>query len=233
VTASGTKLTGISSMATREVLADLAAAYRSASGIEVAIESVGGVDAARRIRAGESFDMAVLSDDVIGSLESESRVVPGTRVAVAASGVAVAVRAGAPLPDIGSGDAVRRALLEASGIGYSTGPSGTHLARLFERWGIAETIRSRIVQAPPGVAVATLVASGQVQIGFQQLSELIHKPGIHVVGVLPPEIQVTTLFSAGVCATSTQAEAARAWLAFIASPESEGAKRRHGMEPPA
>ena len=218
-------------MATREVLADLARSYRSKSGTVVTIESVGGVEAARRIRAGEAFDIAVLADEALVSLESEGRVVAGTRAGMAASGVAVAVRAGAPLPDIRTGDAVRKAVLEASSIGCSTGPSGVQLGRLFERWGIAEAISSRIVQAPPGVAVATLVASGQVEIGFQQLSELVHMPGIEVVGALPPEIQVTTIFSAGVCATSRHQEAARAWLSFIASLESGDAKRRHGMEP--
>ena len=218
-------------MATREVLADLARAYRSKSGTVVTIESVGGVEAARRIRAGEPFDIAILADEAMVSLESEGRVIAGTRAGMAASGVAVAVRAGAPLPDIRTGDAVRKAVLDASSIGYSTGPSGVHLARLFEGWGIADTIRSRVVQAPPGVPVGTLVASGQVEIGFQQLSELVHMAGIEVVGALPPGIQVTTIFSAGVCATSSQREGASAWLTFIASPENDEAKRRHGMEP--
>jgi len=226
-------LAAISSMATREVLAELAGLYRRTDGATVAIDSVGGVEAARRIRAGESFDVAVLADDAMASLESEGRVVAGTRIGIAQSGVAVAVRVGASLPDITTGESVRKAVLEASSVGYSTGPSGVALVHLFERWGIAAAIRSRIVQAPPGVAVATLVASGQVEIGFQQLSELVHKPDIQVVGTLPPEIQVTTLFSAGVCASSTRREAARAWLAFLASPENDGAKRRHGMEPPA
>ena len=226
-------IAAISSMATREVLAELAGLYRRKAGPGVAIESIGGVEAARRIRAGEPFDVAVLADEAMSALESEGRVVRGTRVAVATSGVAVAVRAGVAPPDIGTWDAVRKAILQASSIGYSTGPSGVHLARLFERWGIAEAIKSRTVQPPPGVPVASLVASGQVEIGFQQLSELVHQAGIDVVGTLPPEIQVTTTFSAGLCAKSTQHEAARAWLVFITSPQSDQVKRRHGMEPPS
>ena len=224
-------ITVISSMATREVLAELAAFYQSRAGTGVAIESVGGVEAAKRIRAGELFDVVVLADEAMASLESEGRVARGTRIAVAASGIAVAVRAGSALPDISGEDAVRKAVLEASSIGYSTGPSGVQLARLFEGWGIADTIRSRVMQAPPGVPVGTLVASGEVELGFQQLSELIHMPGIRVVGPLPAQIQVTTIFSGGVCATSSQCQAASAWLAFIASPEGDDAKRRHGMEP--
>ena len=223
---------GVSSMATREVLAELAGLYRR-EGKEVSLESIGGVDAVRRPRSGEAFDFAILADTAMTSLETAGRVVRGTRVAVATSGVAIAVRPGSAPPDIGSEAAVRAAILAASSIGYSSGPSGTHLVRLFERWGIAEAIRSRIVQPPPGVPVGTLVASGQVELGFQQLSELIHLPGIDVVGPLPPEIQATTTFSGGVCAASADPAAARAWLAFITSPGTDGPKRRHGMEPPA
>ena len=228
----GTRVSGVSSMATRELLAELAEAYRRDTASEVAIESIGGVEAARRIRAGEPFDFAVLADEAMASLESEGKVRGGTRIAVASSGVAVAVRAGSVAPGIASEAAVRDAVLNASSIGYSTGPSGVHIARLFERWGIAEAIGPRLVQAPPGVAVGGLVASGKVSLGFQQLSELVHLAGIHVVGTLPPEIQVTTIFSGGICATSAQRDVASAWLAFIASPGCADVKRRHGMEAP-
>ena len=148
--------------------------------------------------------------------------------------LAVAVPAGAVQPDIGTEAAVRNAVLAAQSIGYSTGPSGTHLARLFERWGIAATIAPRIVQAPPGVPVGTLIARGEVELGFQQSSELMHLGGIDVIGVLPPEIQVTTIFSAAICTIGTasaQREAARALLAFLASPDADSAKRANGMEP--
>ncbi len=105
------------------------------------------------------------------------------------------------------------------------------LTKLFERWGIAEEIKPRIVQAPPGVPVGTLVARGEVALGFQQLSELMHLEGIDVIGPMPEPIQITTTFSAGVCAGSAQAEAVRQMLAFMASPEAADAKRRNGMEP--
>ena len=140
-------ITCISSMATRAVLAQLAAAYRLQSGLEVMIESVGGVDAARRVQAGERFDLVVLAADVIDRLIASGHVVAGSRVDLVHSGVAVAVCAGAPHPDIGSQAALRSAVLAARYIGYSTGPSGVQLVRLFERWGISEQIKDR--HGPP------------------------------------------------------------------------------------
>jgi molybdate transport system substrate-binding protein len=225
------RITGISSMATRRVLAELAATYERQSGQPIDIVSVSGVDAARRVGDGEAFDFVVLAADVIEQLASNGRVHPESRTDLVRSAVAMAVAASATRPDVGTEAAVRDAVLRARGIGYSTGPSGVHLVRLFERWGIADTIAPRIVQAPAGVPVGTLVARGDVELGFQQLSELMHLPGIHVLGLLPPEIQVVTVFSAAVCTASNRAAAADALLAFLASPDADAVKRRHGMEP--
>jgi len=218
-------------MATRLLLAELSSAFEHRSGTRVAIESVGGVDAARRVQAGEAFDVVVLAADAIDQLVAAGRVVAGSKVDLAHSGVSVAVRAGAPRPDIASEEAVRRAVLAAPTLGLSTGPSGVQLSRLFERWGIAEAMAPRLVQAPPGVPVGALVARGDVALGFQQRSELMHQDGIDVVGPLPPSIQITTTFSAGVCAASTRPDAARALLDFMASPATADAKRRQGMDP--
>ena len=218
-------------MATRQLLADLLAAFEAGGGAHAEIESVGGVDALRRVQAGEAFDLVVLASDAIDQLIGTGRVVPGSKIDLARSGVAVAVRAGAAQPDIGSEDALRRAVLAARSVGYSTGPSGVALVKLFERWGIAERIRERIVQAPPGVPVGALVAGGEVELGFQQLSELMHLQGIIVVGPLPRDVQITTVFSAGVCSASMQADALRPLFEFMASARSEAVKRRQGMEP--
>lgn len=226
-----TEIKSISSMATRQLLNELIADYTARSGVKVAMESVGGVDAAKRVQAGEAFDVVVLASDAIDKLIAAGRVTAGSKADLVRSGVAVAVRAGAPRPDIGSEAALRRAVLDAQSLSYSTGPSGVALAALFERWGIAEEVRPKIVQAPPGVPVGSLVAKGEVALGFQQLSELIHLEGIDLLGPLPAEIQIVTTFSAGICAASTQPEAARALLDAMTAPEADEAKRRQGMEP--
>jgi molybdate transport system substrate-binding protein len=225
------RLTGISSMATRALLADLAAAWRQQGGMEVGFESVGGVDAARRVEAGESFDLVVLAADAIDKLAASGRAVAGSRVDLVRSGVAVAVRTGAPRPDIGSEAALRQALLAARSVGYSTGPSGVALLQLFERWGLAEALRERIVQAPPGVPVGALVARGEVELGFQQRSELMHLQGIDLIGELPAGARIVTIFSAALCTASTQPGVVRELLAFLQSPQTAALKRRHGMEP--
>jgi len=222
-------LRGISSMATRELLADLIGVFQARTGITVSMESMGGLDVARRVTAGEAFDLVVLASDAIDTLMAAGHLLAGSRVDLVHSGVAVAVQAGAPRPDIGSADAVRRAVLAARTISYSTGPSGVALAKRFVQWGIADQIQDRIVQAPVGVPVGTLVASGAVELGFQQLSELIHIEGIAVLGPLPPEIQITTTFSGAVCAATRQPDAVRALLDFLSSSEADAAKQRQGM----
>lgn len=222
---------GISSMATRQILAELAEAYRRRCGVDVAFESVGGVDAARRVQAGEPFDVTVLASDAIDRLVASGHVLAGSRVDLVRSGVAIAVRADAARPDVATEDALRRAVLAARTVGYSTGPSGVALLALFDRWGIAEAIRDRLVQAPAGVPVGTLVARGDVELGFQQLSELLHLPGVALLGPMPPGAEIVTTFSGGVCATSTRPADVRALLDFMRSPAAAEAKRRHGMDP--
>lgn len=224
-------LRGISSMATRQVLAQLTADWQQSCGLQASFESVGGVDAAKRVQAGEVFDVVALASDAIDKLMAAGCLLPGSKVDLVRSGTSVAVCEGAPLPDIASEEAVKAAVLAARSVSYSTGPSGVALARLFERWGIADAIRDRIVTPPPGTPVASLVARGEVEMGFQQLSELLHVQGITVVGPLPPAIAIDTIFSAAIGRDSTRAEDARALLAYMASPEAADAKRRQGMDP--
>jgi molybdate transport system substrate-binding protein len=222
-------IAGISSMATRLVLAELAGLY---PGQALAIEAVGGVDAANRVRAGEAFDLVILSDSVVAALEAEGHVLAGSRTALVRSPMALAVRSGAPVPDIGSEAAIRSVLMAAGSVGYSTGPSGTHLLKVLKGWGLDPAAHpERFVQAKPGVPVASLVAQGEAEIGVQQLSELLGQPGIAIAGVLPDPVQSVTTFSAGIGARSGQIEAARAAIAWLNAPETAETKRRCGMEP--
>jgi molybdate transport system substrate-binding protein len=218
-------------MATKQVLAELAIQFQLSSPHRVSIESVGGVDAAQRVRAGEAVDAVILAANAIEHLIAAGRIVAGSRVDLVKSGVYVAVKSGAPRPDIATEDAVKHAVSTARSISYSTGPSGVHLANLFQRWGIAEDIKNRIVQAPPGVPVGSLIANGEVELGFQQLSELIRLNGVDVVGPLPPAIQIITTFSAGLSVTSSQAGAVRAMFDFMISPAADEYIRSNGMEP--
>ncbi|MCC6378110.1 MAG: substrate-binding domain-containing protein [Burkholderiales bacterium] len=221
----------VSSMATREVLAELVAAYAMRSPPAASLVSVGGVDAAKRVRAGEAFDAVVLASDAIDALTGEGHLAAGSRVDLVRSGVAVAVRSGSRRPDIRTEDALRQAVLSSASVAVSTGPSGVHLTKLFARWGMAEGKGPKLVQAPPGVPVAALVARGEADLGFQQLSELLHAAGIDVLGPLPESVAIVTTFSGALAAVSVRHDETRALIAFLASPEGDEAKRRHGMEP--
>jgi molybdate transport system substrate-binding protein len=224
-------IVGISSMATRRILAECSAAYRQLTGRSVAVESVGGVDAARRIRVGEKFDIVVLADDAMKKLEDDGFLKTGSRAAFADSAIAVAVRSGARRPDLSGEAATKAAVLSAQSVGYSTGPSGAHVLKLLEKWGADRSKTLRIVQAPPGVPVGTLVARGDAEFGFQQLSEFLDMPGIDIVGALPPEIQSLTRFSCGVCALASDEAGARGFTSYLTSVETDASIRRHGMEP--
>jgi molybdate transport system substrate-binding protein len=226
-------LTGISSMATRALLVDLCDACERAGGSVVRFESVGGVDAARRVHGGETFDLVVLAAEAIATLAAAGHVIADSRCALVDSTVAIAVRADASAPDINSEDALRRAVLASSRIAYSTGPSGTALMQLFARWGVADALRDRLVQARPGVPVAALLASGEAELGFQQLSELQDLEGIVVLGPMPPGLEIVTTFVGAVASASPRSDSARATLRFMSSPMMATFKRRHGMTEPA
>lgn len=218
-------------MATQQMLSELADVYQRRFGHQVLIESVGGVVVEKRVESKEYFDFVILSSDAIDRLIAEGHIRTGSKVDLVHSGVAVAVKKGVPLPDISSEEKLRSLILSAKTISYSTGPSGRALATLFSRWGITDTIKSKIIQPKPGIPVGTLIASGEVELGFQQLSEFIHIDGISIVGALPPEIQIITTFSGAICTTCHDIEETRAFLEFLKSADSDEAKKRQGMEP--
>ncbi len=213
-----TSLRGISSMATRSLLAALCKAYCEETGAAAEFEAAGGVEVPRRLRLGETFDLVVLAEKALQMLADEGLVIATSLAPFALSPAAVAVRAGADRPAIGSDDELLRALRAAVTIGYSTGPSGDALLQWLERAGILPELRPRLLQAPPGFPVARLVAEGKAEIGLQQLSELAGVDGVEVVGPLPAGMQLDTVFAAAICARSPRPQEARAFLGFLGSP---------------
>ena len=220
-------------MATKALLADLTQAYQAQTGVSVQIESVGGVDAAKRVQAGEAFDMVLLASDAIERLIASGHVQTGSRSDWVRSPVAVAVQAGAARPDLRNEAAVKAAVLASPTLSYSTGPSGVYLEKLFTRWGIADEVKARIVVPPPGTPVGALVAGGKAALGFQQLSELIALPGIDVLGTLPADVAFITTFSSGIPSViandAARVAAVQSFLQFLASADVEDVKRKQGM----
>jgi molybdate transport system substrate-binding protein len=219
----------LSSMAPRALLSAAVLDYQAAHGARIEAHAAGGMDVAQRIEAGERVDMVVLSRDAIDRLVLSGHLAKASRRDLMTSGIAAAVRSGTPAPDMSDEAAVRRAILAAPSISYSTGPSGRYLEFLLDSWGILDEMRSRIIVPPSGTPVAQLVCSGAVALGFQQWSELLDVPGINLVGPLPASIQHRTTFSGAVSTASSAPEAAADFLAYLASPEREPLKRRFGM----
>lgn len=221
----------ISSMATREILSDLSRRFEEQSPHRVVLESVGGVDAEQRVQNAENFDVVILASGAIERLAACAALEPGSALAFVHSSIAVAIRQGAQKIDIHSESALRQAVIAAKSISYSTGPSGVYLQNLFEKWGVADALKQRTIVPQPGIPVATLVAGGEAEIGFQQLSELMHAKGITVIGPLPAQIQAVTTFSAAIAKNSAQKAAARDYLQFITSPAAYPVIQANGMRP--
>ena len=223
----------ISSMATKSILAQLAAAYTARTGQDVSVQFAGGIDAAKRVQTGESFDVVLLAADAIKRLIASGHLVQGSRVDWTSCSVAIAVPSTGAVPAIGSEAALKQAVLDAPSISYSTGPSGTYLAQLFERWGITDVVQPKLVVPPPGTSVGSLVACGHAALGFQQLSELLNVHGVQVVGNLPSEVAFITTFSAAISADldAQRQQAAQHFVAFLNAPEADPVKQQHGMTP--
>jgi molybdate transport system substrate-binding protein len=229
--ADAAELKVLSTQATEQAYRELVPQFEQASGHKVTTVFTGTLDANKRLAAGETYDLLVMSSASIDEHIKGGKVVPGSRVDVAKSGVAIAVRAGAPKPDIGTTEALKKALLAARSIGYSTGPSGNYVVALFQRMGIAEEVKPKLRQTPTGVFVASIIASGEAELGFQQVSELIAAPGVDYVGPLPADIQHMTVFSSGIAVGAKEADAAKALVKFITAPAAAAAFKKRGMEP--
>lgn len=225
-------ISGFSSMATRPVLAELSAQIRLDHGIAVRFESAGGVEIARRVREGAGADLLVLADGALAELADQGHLRGGTVRPLWVSQVVAAVPAGTPVPAFDEVRDLRAALLAAERVAYSTGPSGTALLDLIARLELAEPLRDRLVQAPPGVPVGSLLASGAANLAFQQHSELMDLPGIVIVGPLPGDSAICSTFSGGVLAASTQPDRAAEVLDLLGSEVASKTARARGMRAP-
>jgi molybdate transport system substrate-binding protein len=221
----------LASNALKEAYLELVPGFERSTEHKVATTWAGTSDIMKRLAAGEVFDLVIMAGPSIDELIKQGKIAAGSRVDLAKSGVGVAVRAGAPKPDISSGEALKRALLAAKSIAYSSGPSGVYLVGLFQRMGIADDIKSKVRQTSPGLPVGEVIARGDAEIGFQQVSELLPIAGIDYLGPLPPDIQHITVFSGGIHAGAKEPDAAKALVKFLTAPAAVPVIKKKGMDP--
>jgi molybdate transport system substrate-binding protein len=184
-----------------------------------------------RLGRGEPADVLIMVGYALDDLAKQGKVIPDSRVELVKSPIGVSVKAGAPKPDISSAEAVKRALLAAKSIAYSDSASGVYIStEMFQKLGIAEQMKDK-AKMIPAEPVAGVVARGDAEIGFQQISEMLPVPGIDIVGPLPPDLQKITVFSAGIATVSKEPDAGKALIKFLASPASRAAIVKSGMEP--
>jgi molybdate transport system substrate-binding protein len=221
----------LSSIATREAYLELVPQFERASGHKVSTTWAGTTAIMQRMAAGETYDVVMISSTELGELTRQGKIVSGSRADLAKSGIGIAVRAGAPHPDVSSSAALKQALLAAKTVGYTSGPSGVYMAGLIERMGIAAEVKPKHRTVPSGGTVGTIVASGDAEIGFQQVSELVHIPGIDYIGPLPADVQCITVFSCGLQTGAPQPDAAKALVEFLTTPAAVAVMQKHGLEP--
>jgi molybdate transport system substrate-binding protein len=221
----------LSSNAIKQAYLELVPQFERTSEHKVATTFAGTQGIMSRMERGEVVDLVIMSSTGIDELIKQGKLAAGSRVDLVRSGIGVAVRAGAPKPDLGSSDALKRALLAAKSVAYSTGPSGVYITALLQRLGIADELKARIRIAPSGQPVGELIARGDAEIGFQQISELLPVAGIDYVGPLPAEIQHITVFSGGIHTGAREQEAAKALLKFLTAPAAVPVIKQKGLEP--
>jgi molybdate transport system substrate-binding protein len=223
----------LSSIATREAYLELVPQFEKASGHKVGTTWSGTTAIMQTMAAGkESYDLIIISTSELEDLTRQGKIVAGSRADLAKSGIGIAVRKGAPKPDVSTTDGLKRALLAAKTVGYTSGPSGVYMASLIERMGIAADVKAKFKSVPSGGTIGTIVASGDCEIGFQQVSELVHIPGIDYIGPLPADVQRVTIFSSGVQTGAQHPAEAKMLQAFLTAAAAKDVMKKHGLEIP-
>ena len=232
VSAHATEIKVLSTQAMRSVMEQMIPEFERASGHRVTIEFNTANLMANRIKSGETPDFAILTPQLVDELAKLGKMTAASKVTLARAGVGIAVRAGAPRPDIGNADALKRVLLNAKSIAYtSTGQSGAYFAGLIARLGIADEVKAK-AKIPVGGSTGELVVKNEAEMAVQQLPELLATPGLDVVP-LPPELQNMTAFAAGVCVDAKQPAAAKALIDFLSTPAAARVIKAKGLEPGA
>ena len=213
------------------MLGELGPSFERATGHKLILQYGLAPQVKRRIEAGESFDVVILSPGPMDDLATQGKIT-GSRVAIARDGVGVAVRMGAPKPDIGSVDAFKRTMLNAKSVSYALeSTTGVHLAKVFERLGIAEEMKAKTKPQQAAGRIAQTVADGQAEFAIALTSSLLLARGVEVVGKLPRELQNYLVFTAGVGSATTQPEAAKAFVRHLTAPEAMAVMKTTGWEP--
>lgn len=191
----------------------------------------GTADTVKRISGGEVFDLVIIGSDGIDRLVAAGKLVAGSRADFAKSGVGIAVRAGVAKPDASTSDAVKAAALAAKSIVYSAGPSGLYVGELFRKLGISEQVAAKVRQPSSGAEVAAIVARGEADLGFAQVSEFLGVPGLTDLGPLPASIQNYTTYAIGLHVGAPSSDAAKALVNHLRAPQAAPSIRKMGMEP--
>jgi molybdate transport system substrate-binding protein len=228
--AGAAELTVLTGQGVVSAVRDLAPAFERASGHKVVISYELGPALMNKVNSGAAADVLTHYAEAIDDLMKQGKVLAGGGAPFARAGIGVAVKAGAPKPDIGSADAFKRTMLAAKSVAYSrAGASGLYVAKLMERLGIADAMASK-TKLVDGVPVAAVIAKGEAEIGLQQINVILPVAGIDYVGPLPRELQDYVVFGAGALAVSKAPEAARALVKFMASPDAAPLIGKSGME---
>lgn len=217
--------------ALKEAYFELIPAFEKASGHKVRLEWSSTTEIRKRVSAGEIHDLVILGDSGTEVLIRDGKLVGTTRKVFAKSGIWIAVRAGAPRPDVSSADALKKALHAAKSIGYSEGASGTYLVGMFQKFGVYDQVKAKASIAGANIRVGDKVVSGEAEIGFHQLSELLPVKGIDIVGPLPADLQYLTVFTGAIHGAATGKDAASALIIFLTAPAAQEVLKKHGLEP--
>jgi molybdate transport system substrate-binding protein len=221
----------LASAAMKDAYLELIPQFEKVTGHKVSAAWSSTPDVQKRIAAGEAADLIILGDSGTEELIKQGRLAPGSRANFAKSGIGVAVRAGTPKPDISSADAVKRSVLAAKSVAYSAGASGIYLVSMLQKLGISDQVKSKTAAVKPGEPVGEVVARGDAEIGFHQMSELIRVKGIQILGPLPAEIQSITVYSGGIHSATKEADGATALVKFLTAPAAAPIIKKHGLEP--